>query len=65
MHSPQASIWKGTYVPVYNVTAQTGKKQVTINMSSITGGLSKNFGVVSSIMCAKILAHDEEKKFGA
>ena len=42
---------------------QTEKKiHVTVDMSSITGGLCQNFGAASSVkQCAEILAHYEEE----
>ena len=41
------------------------KIHVTIDMSSVTGGLCQNFGAMSSITVgAKISAHDEERNFG-
>ena len=41
------------------------KIHVTIDMSSVTGGLRQNFGAMSSITVgAKISAHDKERNFG-
>ena len=38
------------------------KIHVTIDVSSVTGGLRQNFGTASSItQCAEMLANDEEK----
>ena len=38
------------------------KIHVTVDMSSITGGLCQNFGAASSVkQCAEILAHYEEE----
>ena len=42
------------------------KIHVTVDMSSVTGGLRRNFGAASSVTpCAEISAHDGKKEISA
>ena len=49
-----------------NLICRLEKINVTINMSSIMGGLRQNLSIASSVTaCTEILAHNEERNFGA